>query len=109
MRRRNKWGVWVAVVACAAQSRLRLRDLVDPVAVARVAPWLAPDFPADARVHDLAVRHTFTDEEFDFVVLGALYGYPLWSSVALERRARKRRDARLDEGLDGCVGGWLCG
>ena len=108
VRRRTKWGLWVSVVACASQSRLLLRDLVDPDAVARVAPWLAPGFPADARVHDLAVRHTFTDEELDFVVLGALYGYPLWSSVALERRSKKRKNAQLDKVLVGCVGGWLC-
>ena len=100
-RHRTRWGVWVAVVGCALHARLRLRDLIDPAAVARVAPWLAAGFPGDALVHDLATSPRFADGEYDYLVLGALYGYPLWSSVALARRARKKKDEELGRKLDG--------
>ena len=106
-RRRNKWGVWVAIVGCVLHTRLRLRDLVDPAALARIVPWLVPGFPGDTLVHDLAVNRRFADGDYDFLTLGALYGYPLWSSVALERRVRKRMNDKLSRELDGLDAMWM--
>ena len=75
-RTTNKWNVAVAVFSAVPNTKLS--ELVD----LEVLKTILKKTYVDATVRDLASDPKFINEEFDYVLLGLLYGYPLWSSIS---------------------------